>query len=204
MKDINLFQTKDSIYLKKVKSKTEVSKDDSCDGFLIDSSEKEARRIIESLKGSGVARDIPSKLGTRVPSSSGKKIAIAGGDDAFNRRVVETLKIDYLISPEREVKKDNLKQRDSGINHVVAKEAAKRGIVIIINFNEIQKLKTKEKALRIRRLIQNVKICRKAGCDIKIASLTSNQKSSTDERGRKSFGVSLGMSSGQATKSVQF
>ncbi len=185
MKDINLFKTKDSIYLKTVKAKIEVSKDDSCDGFLIDSSEKEARRIIESLKGSG------------------KKIAIVGGDDAFNRRAVETLKINYLISPERGSKKDNLKQRDSGINHVIAKETAKRDVIVVINFNEIQKLKGKEKALRLGRLIQNVKICRKAGCDIKIASLTSNQKSLVNEIGRKSFGVSLGMSSEQATRSVQ-
>lgn len=186
MKDINLFQTKDSVYLKLVKSKSEVSKDDSCDGFLIHSSEKETRRIIESLK------------------NSGKKIGFVGGDDAFNRRAIESLKIDYLVSPEIGAKVDNLKQRDSGINHVVAKEASKRGVVIIIDFNGIQKIKGKEKALRLGRLIQNVKICRKAGCDIKIASLASNQKSLVDERGRKSFGVSLGMSSSQATKSVQF
>ncbi|MFH1521666.1 MAG: RNase P subunit p30 family protein [archaeon] len=186
MKDINLFKTKDSVYLKLVRSKSEVSKEDSCDGFLIDSSEKEARRIIESLKGTG------------------KLIAIVGGDDAFNRRAIESLKIDYLISPEAKNRGDNLKQRDSGINHVVAKEAVKKGVAIIIDFNEIQKLKGKEKALRLGRLIQNVKICRKAGCDIKIASLGFNQKSLVDERGRKSFGVSLGMSSVQATKSVQF
>ncbi|MCK4649689.1 hypothetical protein KAT36_00505 [Candidatus Pacearchaeota archaeon] len=186
MKDINLFKTKDSIYLKKIKSKAELSKDEKVDGFLIESSEKEARRIIDSLK------------------DSGKKIAIVGGDDVFNRRAVETLKINYLVSPERGSKKDTLKQRDSGINHVVAKEAAKRDIVIIIDFNEIRKLKNKERALRLGRLIQNVKICRKAGCTIKIASLATDKKSSIDERGRKSFGVSLEMSSIQTSKSVQF
>ncbi len=186
MKDINLFRTKDSVYLKKVKSKSEVSKDEDCDGFLIDSPEKEARRIIETLK------------------DSEKKIAVVGGDDAFNRRAVETLKIDYLVSPEREYKRDDLKQRDSGINHVVAKEIAKRNIVIVIDFNEIQKLKGKEKALRLGRIIQNMKICRKAGCPIKVASLALNQKSVTDERGRKSFGVSLGMSSRQSIEAVRF
>ena len=186
MDDINLFQLKNSIYLKTVKSKSEVSKKYSCDGFLIDSSEKEARRIIESLK------------------NSGKKIAVIGGDDAFNRRAVESLKINYLVSPEKGNKKDNLKQRDSGINHVVAKIAKEKGIVFVVDMSEVAGLKDKEKVLRLGRIIQNIKICRKVGCGIKIASLTRNKKNIIDERGRKSFGVSLGMSSVQSVDAVQF
>lgn len=186
MKDINLFKTKDSIYLKKVKSKAEVSRDEKCDGFLIESSEKEARRIIESLKGSG------------------KIIAVIGKDNVLNRRAVETLKINYLVSPERGGKKDTLKQRDSGINHIVAKISKEKRIAIVINMSEVAELKSKEKSLRLGRLIQNMKICRKAGCNIQIASLAKDKKNVIGERGRKSFGVSLGMSSGQASKAVQF
>ena len=185
MKDINLFRTKDSIFLKKVKSKAEVSKDKECDGFLISSSEKEARRIIESLKGSG------------------KKIAIEGGDDAFNRRAIETLRINYLVSPEIKPKNNNLKQRDSGINHVVAKEAAKRNITIIISMSDIAKLTSVEKVRRLERLIQNVKICRKAKCDIKIVSLANNKNNIIDEKSRVSFGASLGMSSQQVSKAIK-
>lgn len=185
MKDINLFKTKDSIYFKKVKLKSEISKENSCDGFLIDSSEKEARRIVESLKGSG------------------KKIAMKGGDDVFNRRIIETLKINYLVSPERGAKKNNLKQRDSGINHVVAKEAAKRGIVIVIDMSEIAKLDKMEKVFRLERLIQNVKICRKVGCGIKIVSLAKNKNNIIDEKSRTSFGISLGMSSKQSSDAVK-
>ena len=186
MKDINLFKTKDSIYFKKVKSKSEVSKEDFCDGFLIESSEKEARRIIESLK------------------NSGKKIAVIGGDDAFNRRAVESLKINYLVSPEKGNKKDNLKQRDSGINHVVAKIAKEKGIVFVVDMSEVAGLKDKEKVLRLGQIIQNIKICRKVGCSIKIASLAGSKKDIVDERGRKSFGVSLGMSSVQSVDAVSF
>ena len=51
MMDLNLFRTEGSIYLKKVKSKSGVSRDDDCDGYLIDADEKMARRIVESLKG---------------------------------------------------------------------------------------------------------------------------------------------------------
>ncbi len=186
MKDLNLFRFEDSIYLKKIKSKAEVLKDDSCDGYLIEASEKEARRIIDSLK------------------KFGKKIGVVGGNNVFNRRVVESLRVDYLVSPERGVKKDSLKQRDSGINHVVAKLAREKNILIVIDFNEIRKLKGKENALRLSRLIQNVKICRKAGAGIRIASFGSRESEVVDELGRRAFGVSLGMSSIQGAEAVRF
>jgi len=185
MKDINLFKTKDSIFLKKIKSKSELTNDDS-DGYIIESSEKEARRIIQSLK------------------DKNKIIAITGGDDAFNRRIIETLKINYLISPEQGNKKDNLKQRDSGINHVVAKLAKEKNIIIVIDMSEIIKLKKMEKALRLEKIIQNIKICRKAKCKFKIASLANSNKNILSEIGRKSFGISLGMSSLQSSESVRF
>ena len=185
MKDINLFKTKDSIFLKKIKSKSELTNDDS-DGYIIKSSEKEARRIIQSLK------------------DKNKIIAITGGDDAFNRRIIETLKINYLISPEQGNKKDNLKQRDSGINHVVAKLAKEKNIVIVVNMSEIVKLEKIEKVLRLEKIIQNIKICRKAKCEFKIANLANDKKNIINERARKSFGISLGMSSLQSSESVRF
>jgi RNase P/RNase MRP subunit p30 len=188
MKDINLFRTEGSIYLKRVKSKAGVSKDDDCDGYLIDSSEKEARKIIASLKD----KKFKGKVG------------VVGGDDAFNRRVIETLNIDYLVSPERGLKKDTLKQRDSGINHVVAKLAKEKGVLIVVNMNEVSRLKGKEKALRLGRIIQNVKICRKAGCGIMIGSFGSKKSEVFGEKERRAFGVSLGMSSVQSRDCVLF
>jgi ribonuclease P/MRP protein subunit RPP1 len=166
--------------LKRIKLKSELSKNDSSEGYIIDSSEKEARKIIESLKGKD------------------KKIALMGGDDAFNRRAIETLKIDFLISPERGIKKDTLKQRDSGINHIVAKEASKKNISFVVDFNEVQKLKGKEKANRLEKIIQNIKICRKAKCKIK----TWDFSKKIDNIILSSFGATLGMSSEQQRDSV--
>ncbi len=186
MKDINLFKVENSVYFRKVCSKTEVSTDDECDGYLIESSEKEARRIIESLKGSE------------------KKIGFVGGNDALNRRAIESLRIDYLISPEGKIGKDGLKQRDSGLNHVVARIAKEKGICVVVDFGAISRLKGLEKADRIARVIQNVSICRKAGCDLKIASLGLKKKDVFDEKGRRSVGVTLGMSSLQGVKAVEF
>ena len=167
---------------KRIKSKTDISEKDSCDGYLIDAPEKEARKIIASLK------DMDIK----------KKVALVGRDDAFNRRAIETLKISYLVSPEGGLKKDGLKQRDSGINHVVAKMAKEKDVSIVIDFDEIKKLKGEEKALRLARVMQNIKICCKAGCGIKILGEVD------DKKGLISFGISLGMSSPQARDSIKF
>jgi RNase P/RNase MRP subunit p30 len=186
MKDINLFRVEGSVYLKKIRSKADISGD--CDGYLIEGSEKEARKIIASLKDKGFKG----------------KVGLVGGDDAFNRRAVESLKIDYLVSPERGLKRDSLKQRDSGINHVVAKMAKEKGVMIVVDMGEISSLKGKEKALRLGRVIQNVKICRKAGCGIRIGSFGSKKGEVFGDKERRAFGLSLGMSSGQSKECVVF
>jgi len=167
---------------KTIKTKSEISDKDNCDGYLLDTSEKEARRIIDSLRMSG----------------SDRKIALVGGDDAFNRRAIETLKINYLVSPEAKTSKDTLKQRDSGLNHVVAKEAAKRGIGVVIDFIEVSGLRGKTKALRLAKIIQNVKICRRAKCKL----LIWDSSGAVDLKGLEAFGFSIGMSSVMVGESV--
>lgn len=186
MNDINFFPLKESIYLKRISNKSEISKKDSCEGYLIDADEKESRRIIDSLKGKK------------------KILAVLGRDDHFNRRVIETLKIKYLVSPEIEEKKDTIKQRDSGLNHVIAKESSKKGIILVISISEIIKLDKERKALRLSRIAQNIKICKRAKCEIKIANLSKDKKNIVNDIGRKSLGLSLGMSTKQAKKAIDF
>ena len=200
MKDLNLFRKKDLVYLQEVANKNEALEDLDCDGFLIRSGESEARRIIASLKD----------------KKFGGKIALVGGDDAFNRRALESLKIDYLVSPEgasREIGnkkleiriKDTLKQRDSGLNHVVAKIAAEKGVKIVIDLGEIRRLTSGIEASRkIARIMQNVLVCRKAGCSLRIASLALDKSGIVDVKGRQSFGVTIGMSSEEVRDCVEF
>jgi RNase P/RNase MRP subunit p30 len=186
MNDINFFKHKDSLHFRKISSKKDLEVSGEFDGYLIDAEEKEVRRIIDSLKGA-------------------KKIfAVLGRDGDFNRRAIETLKINYLVSPERGNRKDSLKQRDSGLNHVVAKEAVKKKIAIVISPSTLEGLSGKDKALEMERMIQNVDICKKAECEIKIASLADNLGKAIDEKARRAFGVTLGMSSLQSKKSVDF
>ncbi|MDO8517365.1 MAG: RNase P subunit p30 family protein [Nanoarchaeota archaeon] len=207
-----LKKEKGILIFQKVKSKNELKED--FDGYLIDSDEKEIRKIIEFLKGHNeksqtqVNGDFSSlKLGTtqRITSSlSKKKIAILGKDDDFNRRIIETCKIDYLVSPERGHFRDGVKQRDSGLNHVVAKEAREKNISIVINFSDILKLEGKEKSLLLAKIMQNIKVCRKAECKIKIASFAENESQLRSENELKAFLFSLGMSSEQVRDAVDF
>jgi len=186
MKDINLFETEGSLFFRKISSKSDLAENEKCDGYLLDADEKECRRIIDTLK------------------SKKKFIAVIGQDNEFNRRAIETLKINFLVSPERGPKKDSLKQRDSGLNDVVAKEASNRNIPIVLDLNEINQTNGKEKALRLSRIIQNIIICRKEECKILIANLAENKESILDEKTRRSFGMSLGMSTAQSKDSTNF
>ncbi|MAH51699.1 hypothetical protein CMI37_38130 [Candidatus Pacearchaeota archaeon] len=164
---------------KKVKSKKEIADNGKVDLYLIDADEKTARGIIEFLKN----------------KKFGGKIAVFGRDGNFNRRALETLKINYLVSPELGNRKDTLKQRDSGLNNVLAKIAKEKGIVIVIDFDDISRMKGKARALKVARVIQNVKVCRRAGCGIEIWG-------GDDVKVLESFGIGLGMSSQQVKDSI--
>lgn len=186
--DITLFKNFGSLYFQIVNKKEDIKNFDS-DGILLDADEKECRRTIEFIKA----------------KSKQMKIAVLGRDDEFNRRALETLKINYLVSPELNDSKDNLKQRASGMNHVTAKIAADKKIVIVegINFILSQSDK-KSKARLISRIIQNIKICRKAKCEIKFATFAKSIEELLDEKQIAAIGFSLGMSSQQVKTCFQF
>jgi ribonuclease P/MRP protein subunit RPP1 len=188
MKDITLFKKENSIFLKVITKKNDLKKNDNFDGYLIKADEKIARSIIESIK----QRD------------KTKIIALQAGDDLFNRRAIETLKINYLVNVEVDPKRDTLKQRDSGINHIVAKEAAIKKIVFVINMSKIESLIEKKQAKVLARIIQNIKICRKARAQIKLASFAKDKKDLCDEKGVNSFLTTLGMSSQEIKKARIF
>jgi RNase P/RNase MRP subunit p30 len=186
--DITLFRNPGSLFFALIHSKTDI-KDFDCDGFLIDADEKECRRTIEFIRS----------------KNKSMRIGVVGKDDEFNRRALETLKINYLISPELTWQKDSLKQRASGMNHVTAKIAKDKKIQIIIAISVINKTQDKkQRAILISRIIQNIKICRKAKCDIKIASFANSNDELIDEKQAASIGFSLGMSSEQTKNCLKY
>ena len=89
-------------------------------------------------------------------SKEGKKVVVLGGSDDFNRKVLEMKKIDVLLSPEYKHERDMLKQRDSGLNHVLCKIAKKNDIIIGIDFNNLNKVVEKYAQRLKENILKNV------------------------------------------------
>lgn len=108
----------------------------------------EARKQIEKLK------------------KENKPVIIKAQDPEFNRKIVENKDVDIILGLEFHTRKDSMKQRDSGLNEVLAKLAKENDIAIGIDINELKKLPKKEKARVIARIKQNIFLYKKAGCKI--------------------------------------
>jgi len=120
-------------------------------------------------------------------------IIIEAQDDNFNRKILEYGKFDILLSPEKGFRKDKPKQLDSGINHILAEIAAKNKVAIGINVKDIEALNKKDKAQRLARIKQNIKICRKAHSNFKILNFK-------DRIDAQNLLISLGASTQQTKK----
>ena len=90
-----------------------------------------------------------------------KKIIVQAQDNEFNRKILENKDVDILLSPELHERKDRLKQRESGLNEVLCKLAAKNKIKIGIDIEKIIKKPAKEKAKILARIMQNIYLCKK-------------------------------------------
>ncbi|NCO11372.1 hypothetical protein CO038_01645 [Candidatus Pacearchaeota archaeon CG_4_9_14_0_2_um_filter_39_13] len=126
-----------------------------------------------------------------------KPIVVLAQDDKYNRAMLEYGKFQVLLSPEKNTGKGKLKKQESGLNHVLAKIAAKNGIAIGIDVEEISKLPKTEKGERLAKVRQNIQICRKAKAKIKVFNFTSKQQAF-------SLMLSLGSTTQQANEAITF
>ena len=117
-----------------------------------------------------------------------KKIIFTSEDDELNRKILEKENIEILLL-NMEKRKDFQKQRNSGFNHVLAKLAKKKEIIIGINLDEIIKTSEKEKARILARVQQNIEICNKN--KLKMKFIYKNNKRNIYDL--KSLGLVLGM-----------
>ena len=137
------------------------------------------------------------KLIKKAIENGEKPIIVVAKDNEFNRKILEYGKFDILASAEAGNKKDGLKQLDSGFNHVLGAIATKNKVALGIDIAEISKLGKKDKALRLGRIMQNVRLCRKTKTKIKVLNFK-------DEKDVLSLLISLGASSQQAKEALDF
>jgi len=127
------------------------------------------------------------KARKKIKENSGKTIVFASSDDELNRKMLEKEKIDILL-PDLSKRKDKMKQRDSGFNHVLARLAKNKNISLGIDFDEITNSKPKEKSEILARIRQNIKLCNKNKINMKFISSKKE-----DRYNLKSLGLLLGM-----------
>lgn len=120
-------------------------------------------------------------------------IIVLGGDEKLNRLVVETKKIDILLSPEKNEKKDKMKFRTSGLNQVLCKLAKKNKVAIGFDFCEVLKSKGKKRSQILGKMMQNVKLCKKYKNEIKLGCFTNNEIEKRNNSVLIAFGVILGL-----------
>lgn len=127
-----------------------------------------------------------------------KPIIIKAQSLEFNRKLLEYGKFDMLLSIESTAKQSQFqKSLESGLNHVLAKIAAKNNIAIGIDLEEIRSLTKEQKALSLAKIKQNIEICRKAKTKIALINIK-------DKKGAFSFLLSLGASTKQAKQAITF
>lgn len=127
-----------------------------------------------------------------MTSKDGEKVIVIAKDDEFNRKILENGKVDMLIDVESGIKKDRLRQRDSGLNQVLCKIAKENDIIIGVNINPLTNGNDFEKSLYLGRLLQNVRLCKKYKVKMVLVNIDKTKK---DLNG---FLLTLGMNTSMA------
>lgn len=137
------------------------------------------------------------KAREKIVENKKYNVVFSSDNDELNKKILEKEKINILLLSLAS-RKDGMKQRNSGFNHVLAKLAKKKNVEIGINFDEIIKSNAKEKSKILGRIRQNIKICNKNKLKMKFISIKKSSrlgqvKEKKDRHDLASLGLSLGM-----------
>lgn len=122
-------------------------------------------------------------------------LLVRGTDLNLNRKAVETKEVDILAHPEYD-------RRDSGLNHTMAKLAAKNRVAIEINFREILFSSKNTRSHIMHHIQNNVKLCKKYKTPIIISSGAVSHWQLKDPKVLISMGCLLGLELNEAKKAL--
>ena len=126
-----------------------------------------------------------------------KPIVILSQEDEFNRKALEIKGLNMLIINESLNQKDYMKQRNSGLNEILANICAEKNIEIGIQIDEIIKKNDVEKARALSRLMQNIMLCKKAGTKLVFVGKIG------DKKALQSILLSFGASTKQSFEAIK-
>ena len=141
-----------------------------------------------------------SELNNLASRNYGKFILVVkGSDDEMNRAAVENKKVDVLLNPEINRKYDFSNWRNSGLNNVLCRLAAQNNVTMGIDLSGLPEDRF-EKAGRIGRIMQNIRLCRK----FKTKMFIFASKQDLNESELMSIILTFGASTQQAKESLNF
>lgn len=131
------------------------------------------------------------KARKKIRQNKEKTIIFSSNNDELNRKILEKEPVNILLLSQKH-RKDRQKQRDSGLNQVLAKIAKKNKVDIGINFDEIINPKSPlQKAEILARIKQNIKLCNKS--KLKMKFIVIKEKNQRNKYDLKALGLILGM-----------
>jgi ribonuclease P/MRP protein subunit RPP1 len=122
-------------------------------------------------------------------------LLVRGYDLALNRLAVETPEVDILTHPE-------LNRKDSGLNHVLVREAAKNNVAVEINFRNILLSSKGSRSAVLKHIAQNIKLCKKYKAPIISCSGAISHWQLRDPKVLISMAMMLGLDIKQAKETV--
>ncbi len=152
----------------------------------------------ETLKVKIIEESSFSKLKDSIKKTDYPVIVLGG---KFNREILEDRKVDILLSPEIEARRDHTHYRNSGLNQVLCKLAKKNNIAIGFNFNNILHSKGKQRSEILGRMQQNVRLCKKYKVKMIVASFAKNKYELRSIDSLKAFARVLGIPQREIKKS---
>lgn len=106
---------------------------------------------------------------------NGFKSAVIAKDNEFNRKMIETNKLDLFILDYRQLKENKLKQRSAVLNQVLCKIAKKNDLVIGIDLSNILYKNEIITAINLSKFIQDINLCKKYDVKIELVNCTKNR-----------------------------
>jgi RNase P/RNase MRP subunit p30 len=97
--------------------------------------------------------------------------------------------IDIIYGLEESKRNDFIHHRNSGLNHILAKELSRKDIIIGFSFNSF----LKEGSKVLPRMKQNVRLCRKYKVNMVYASFAKDPYELRSEKDLESFAKKIGM-----------
>jgi ribonuclease P/MRP protein subunit RPP1 len=167
--------------------------------------EKSVDPSLQLMRGAMLSPKTPDsvqKMARAALESGADMILVEGGDEEINRAASECWEVDVLCHPERVSGKDPLDQKNSGVDDVMARFMAERGIAIEICLAELLSCYGVVRAQVMGRMRQNIILARKYKTPIIITSGAEDRFGMRAPQDLSSLGITLGMDAGMSKKAV--